>query len=238
MVGADAAGGDEHRLRVERELADDRRASSARPARAPLGSSTDPRTPVTAPPEITSSSTWWRKRSSTSPRAAASRTRRSNGSTTPGPGAPGEVEARHRVAVADRQVAAALGPADVGHELHAHPGQPRALLAGGEVDVRLGPAPRPLVLVAVEARGAQPVLPGELVRVLDAQPALLGAVDEHQPAEGPERLAAQRGLRLLVEEDDLAAGVGQLRGGDEAREPRADDDGVRVHRGVVPDRAR
>ena len=154
------------------------------------------------------------------------------------PGAPGEVEARHRVAVPDRQVAAALGPADVGHELHAHPGQPCALLAGGEVDVGLGPAPRPLVLVAVEARGAQPVLPGELVRVLDPQPALLGAVDEHQPAQGPERLTAQRGLRLLVEEDDLAAGVGQLRGGDEAREPRADDDGVRVHGGVVPDRAR
>ena len=154
------------------------------------------------------------------------------------PGAPREVEARHRVAVPDRQVAAALRPADVGHELHAHPGQPRALLAGGEVDVGLGPAPRPLVLVAVEARGAEPVLPGELVRVLDPQPALLGAVDEHQPAQGPERLAAQRGLRLLVEEDDLAAGVGQLRGGDEAREPRSDDDGVRVHRGVVPDRAR
>ena len=55
------------------------------PRTASLGSSTDPRTPVTAPPEITSSSTWWRKRSSTSPRAAASRTRRSNGSTTPGP---------------------------------------------------------------------------------------------------------------------------------------------------------
>ena len=62
------------------------------------------------------------------------------------PGAPGDVEARHRVAVAGREVAAALGPADVGQEAHALRVQPRALLAGGEVDVGLGPAPRPLVL--------------------------------------------------------------------------------------------
>ena len=36
--------------------------------------------------------------------------------------------------------------------------EPRALLARREVHVGLGPAPRPVVLVAVEARGAEPVL--------------------------------------------------------------------------------
>ena len=70
----------------------------------------------------------------------------------------------------------------------------------------------------------------ELVRVLDPQPPLLRAVDEEQPAERPERLAAERRLRLLVEQDHPPAGVGQLGGGDQAGEPRADDDDVRVHR--------
>ena len=111
-------------------------------------------------------------------------------------------------------------------------GQPAALLAGGEVHVGLGPSPRPVVLGPVEAGRAQPVLPRELVRVADAQPALLGAVDEEQPAEGPERLAAQRRLGFLVDEDDAPAGVGQLGGGDEAGEAGADDDRVgRVLRG-------
>ncbi len=97
-----------------------------------------------------------------------------------GAGAPGDVEARHRVAVAGGEIAAALGPADVRHEAHALRVQPRALLAGGEVDVGLGPAARPLVLGAVEPRRAQPVLPGQLARVVDPHPALLGAVDEEQ----------------------------------------------------------
>ena len=47
-----------------------------------------------------------------------------------------------------------------------------------------------------------------------------------------ERLAAQRRLGFLVDEDDAPAGVGQLGRGDEAGEPRADDDRVgRVLRG-------
>jgi hypothetical protein len=44
-----------------------------------------PVTPPTAPFELVSESTRWRKRSSTRPRRAASRTRRTNGSITPGP---------------------------------------------------------------------------------------------------------------------------------------------------------
>ena len=57
----------------------------ASPRLTPLGASTVPDTPVTAPPSVVSASTRWRKRSSILPRAAASRTRRSNGATTPGP---------------------------------------------------------------------------------------------------------------------------------------------------------
>ena len=60
-----------------------------------------------------------------------------------GPGAPDDVEPGHRVAVPDRGVAAALGPADDGEEAHALPAQPGPLLAGGEVEVGLGPRLRP-----------------------------------------------------------------------------------------------
>src|ERR1700678_4723015 len=55
-----------------------------------------------------------------------------------GTGAPGDVEARDRVAVAGGEVAAALGPADVRHEAQALRVQPRALLTGREADVSLG----------------------------------------------------------------------------------------------------
>ena len=106
-------------------------------------------------------------------------------------GAPRDMEARHRVAVPDGAVAAALGPADHGEEADALLLQPGALLAGGEVHVRLRPPPRPLVLGPVERRGAEPVLEGERVRVLDAEAPLLRAVDEEEAAERPERLAAE-----------------------------------------------
>ena len=100
---------------------------------------------------------------------------------------------------------------------------------GAEADVGLGPAARPLVLGTVEAGRAEPVLQRQLVGVLDPHAPLLGAVDEHQPAERPERLAAQVGLGLLVEQDHAPAGVGQLRRRHQAREPGADDDDVRLH---------
>src|SRR3712207_8398363 len=63
---------------------------------------------------------------------------------------------RSGVAVADAAVAAALGPLHEREPAHALGVQPRALLAGGEVDVGLGPAARPEVLVAVEGRRAHP----------------------------------------------------------------------------------
>jgi len=152
-----------------------------------------------------------------------------------GTGAPRDVEARHRVAVAVRESAAALRPADDGEEPHAHPVQPGALLAIGEVDVGGGPLAAPEVLAArvvdtaVELRAAEPVLHGEVERVADAQTPLLGGVDQEEPAERPEGLTAEVRLGLLVEQQHPPAGVGQLRRRHESRESGPHHDHVRVH---------
>ena len=70
--------------------------------------------------------------------------------------APGDVEPRHRVAGPGGGVPAALGPADDREQPQALLVQPRPLLARREVDVRLRPAPRPVVLRAVEPGRALP----------------------------------------------------------------------------------
>ena len=146
-----------------------------------------------------------------------------------GAGAPDDVEAGDGVAVAGGRGPAALGPADDGEEAHAHRVQPRALLAGGPLDVGAGPLAAPAVLVgAVEAGAGGPVGPGEVERVADAQAALLGAVDEEEPAERPPRLPAERRLGLLVEQDHPASRVGELGGGDETGQAGPDDDDVGV----------
>ncbi len=145
-----------------------------------------------------------------------------------GPGAPGDVETRHRIAVPDGVAAAALGPADDRKEADAAFAQPRAFLAGGEGDVSLRPLPRPEILLAVERGGAEPILERQRVRVANAHAALLGGIDQENSAERPERLAAERLLRLLIEHDDLASGVDQLGGGDEPGEARSYDDHVGV----------
>ena len=143
-------------------------------------------------------------------------------------GAPRDVEPGHRVAVPPGVTVTALRPADHREPAHALLVQPGALLTGREVDVGPRPQARPVVLRAVEAGRPEPVLPGELDGVLDAHPPLFGRVDEEQPAEGPERLAAEVGPRLLLHDDHASAGTGQLGGGDQAGEARADDDGIRV----------
>src|SRR4051794_21788099 len=102
--------------------------------------------------------------------------------------------------------------------------QPGALLAGRPVHVRLCEVPGPLVLWPVEVRRIEPVLPGELTRILDPQSALLGAVDEEQATERPERLASERLLGLLLDEEDALARSSQLGRCDEARETGSDDD--------------
>jgi hypothetical protein len=76
----------------------------------------------------------------------------------PGAGAPGDMEPRHRIAVAHRIVAAALGPADDGEDSMAHRPQPSAFLARRERHVGFRPALWPKILIAVEARRPHPVL--------------------------------------------------------------------------------
>ncbi len=147
-------------------------------------------------------------------------------------GTPGHVESRDRVAVrasARDRVPAAFRPLDDREPSHALGGQPGPLLTGGELDICLGPASRPVVLRPVEPGRAQPVGQGQLARVVHSQPPLLGGVDEHQPAERPERLAAERRGRLLVQQDDPATGVGQLGGGDETGQPGPHDQDIGVH---------
>ena len=199
------------------------------PRSALLGSSTSPCTPSTAPPVFVSAVTRWRKRNETSPRllrlAHAAHERLDHARA----GAPGDMKARHRIAVAGRQISAALGPADDRKNLQALLAQPGALLAGREIHIGLGPAARPVILLAVEAGRAEPVLQRKIARVADAHAALLGRVDEEQSAERPERLAAERSLRLLIENDDAPARVGELGGRDKTREACADHDGVCVH---------
>ncbi|CAM5478386.1 hypothetical protein SFUMM280S_10952 [Streptomyces fumanus] len=148
-----------------------------------------------------------------------------------GAGAPGDVEAGHGVAVAVGGEVAALGPADGGQQFDAVPVQPGPLLAGRELDVGAGPAHRPGVLVVrpVEGSAAPPVAPGQLEGVLDAHPALLRRVHEEQAAERPERLPAEVGGVLLVDQRDPAAPGGQFVRGDQSRETRSDDDDVGVH---------
>ena len=96
---------------------------------------------------------------------------------------PRDVKARYRVLPS-------LGPADDWEDSNALRTEPGALLAGRPRDVRFRPASRPEILVAVEAGGAHPVLQRAVVRVPDAEPALLRGVHEKEPAERPERLAA------------------------------------------------
>jgi hypothetical protein len=147
----------------------------------------------------------------------------------PGTGPPGDVEPRHGVAVAVGAAVAPLGPTDDREHPMAHPPQPGALLAGREVDVRLRPAARPEVLLTVELGAAHPVGEGQVVAVVHPHPALLGGVDEEQPTQAPERLAAERLLGLLVDQHHRASGVRDLRRGGQAGEPVAHDDHIGVH---------
>ena len=110
----------------------------------------------------------------------------------------------------------------------AHGAQPAALFAGREGDIGLRPAPRPEIFVAVETRRSHPVLQRQVKTVLDAEPALFGAVDQEQSAERPEGLAAEALLALLVDHDDALAGIGDFGRGDQARQPAADHNYVRI----------
>ena len=150
-----------------------------------------------------------------------------------GAGAPGEVEARHGIAVFGSPRTAAFGPADDRGQAQPQITQVAALLPSGELEIGLGPLPRPLVLRAIESRRGGPVASCQLEGVMDAEAALLGGVDEEESAEGPERLPAEVGPVLLIEDEDSSAGLGELVGGDESGQAGSDDDGVDLggHRG-------
>ncbi len=143
-----------------------------------------------------------------------------------GPCAPGHVEPRHRIAVAHGVIAAAFGPADYRKNTVSDPPQPAAFFAGGEGEIGLRPTPRPEVFVAVETGRAHPVLMRQVVTVLDAKPALLGRIDQKQPAERPEGLAAKALFTFLIDHNDPLAGRRDLGRGNKAGEPRAHHDDV------------
>ncbi len=145
-----------------------------------------------------------------------------------GAGAPGDVKARHRIAVAHRVIAAALGPADHRENTVAHRAQPVALFAGRERHIGFRPLPRPKILLAVEAGGAHPVLQREVVGILDAEPALLRRIHQKQAAERPEGLAAEALFALLVDHDDAFSGVGDFGGGHQPGQTAADHDHIRI----------
>ena len=90
--------------------------------------------------------------------------------------------------------------------------------------------PRPVILAAVEAGGAAPVLPRQIMAVLDAEAALLRRIDQEQTAERPERLTAEALLALLLDDDDALAGVREFRRRDQPGQTRADHDHVRLFR--------
>jgi hypothetical protein len=73
---------------------------------------------------------------------------------------------------------------------------------------------------------AHSVLQRELVGVLDPHPAPTWAVEEEQPGEPPERLAAEVVAVLLLDIRTQAASLDQLMGGDETGQPSADHDRV------------
>ena len=173
MIAADAAGGHDHRRRFQREVTDD----LARRALAALDT------------------IWLEDRAADAVNRTIGHRQRVDAMAEPecqpaalrgfarpplerlddaGPGAPGDMKARYRIAVAHRVIAAALGPADHRKDTVSHRAQPVAFLAGCERNVGFRPAPWPVILVSIKSRAAHPVLQREFKTVLDAEPALLG----------------------------------------------------------------
>ena len=72
------------------------------------------------------------------------------------------------------------------------------------------------------------------MRIADAHAPLLGRVDQKDPAERPECLAAQRLLGLLIENDDPLSGFDEFGSGDQSGEPGSDNDRIGVIRHAFP----
>src|SRR5262249_41449983 len=227
MIAADAAGGDHHRLRVQAEFAD----HVARRALAALhigGFEDDAADAIDhAAPDVERIDTMAKLEDEL---AALRRLARAafEWLDDAGPRAPGDMKTRHRIAMAHRVIAAALGPADHRENTVAHGAQPVALLASGEADIGLRPFPRPEILLAIKAGGAHPVLQGKVIGILDAEPALFRRIDQKQPAARPDGRAAGAWLAFLVEKNDALAGVGDLGGRHHPRQSAADHDHVSI----------
>ena len=127
-------------------------------------------------------------------------------------------------------VPAALGPIDDRKHPVAHRPQQGSFLAGGKRHVGMRPAPRPVIVVTIKAGRAEPILPSKINGIADAEASLLGAINEEQPAERPERLSAQALLGLLIDEDHSLAGVGKFGGGGQSGKTASHDDDIAIKR--------
>src|SRR5947209_160444 len=171
VIAADAAGRDDNGLRVQRERAD----KPARACRPAFGVARLQHVPLhavdnaAACAESRNAMAEAERHQSAALRLAHAPYERLNHAR---PGAPSDMKARHRIAVATRKIAATLGPADDRENLEPLLAQPRALLARREIHVGLGPAARPVILVTVESGRAKPVLQRKLLAVADSQPPL------------------------------------------------------------------
>jgi hypothetical protein len=83
------------------------------------------------------------------------------------PGPPRHVKTWHGIATP-------LGPADYGKPADAELVEPGALFTGSELQVCIGPLPRPMVFGTIEPGCAQPVQPGAFERIGDAKQPLFG----------------------------------------------------------------
>src|SRR6185437_5920497 len=235
VIAADAAGGDDHRLRAQRKIADDfpRTALAALDRVRLEDRSADADHGAIGHEQPVDTMAETKIEPAAGLRLARATFERFDHA---GAGAPTDVKSRHRIAVAHRVIAAALGPADHRENTVSHRAQPAAFLACRESHIGFRPAPRPQILVAVEAGRAHPVLQCEIKTVLDAEPALFRGVDQKQSAERPKRLATKALFAFLLDDEDAFAGVRDFGRGDQPRQPATDHDHVRIvgHRLCTP----
>ncbi|MNS85199.1 hypothetical protein D3C72_1190570 [compost metagenome] len=233
MVAADAARGQDDGVGPQSEIAD-HVAVRGRAARRVVRRQDRARHPGDAPPfdqQLIDPATVVEGQASVLrrlPRAVGERLRH----TRPRP--PGDVKARHGIAVTKGLAPAALGPAHHGRQADAVLHQPGPLLAGGELDIGAGPLHCPFIfgqrpVQPVPARAAPPVSPGQIEAVAYAQLPLFRRVDQEQPAERPEGLSSQVGGVLLIDQRHALASLNQLVGGDQPGQTPAHHDDVRVH---------
>src|SRR3984893_18477055 len=151
VIAADAAGGDDHRLGAQGEVADD----LARAALAALDivsfedRAADAVDGAAGDAERIDAMAEFEREAAVRlglPRPPLERV------DNPGGGAPTYMKSRHRIAMAHCVVAAALGPADDGKDSMAHRAEPAALFTGRARDTSFRPALRPKVFVAVKTR--------------------------------------------------------------------------------------